>query len=329
MKNEKNYQDFLKAKELAKQKNIEEAYIKFKKLRKKAPNDLIVKYEFAKILIEMDNLNRARKILETLLNTSNNKIAIFELGKLDVIDGNYVAARKKFASLLNTSKSNYGLLELGKLEALEENYDKADKLLKKVIRESNDENQVYAFHELLNLNIKLEKYEESLIYLDKLMNLRKTINLEDFFSLREIGKYEFYLKYKLNKIDDFSDIGAYYNSQLLKYKKELAIHYIKYNTTGNSKLNNVFNNNVDIKELLNIMQEKIETLKPVNFGIYDKYTIEFENFIGKVNNFDSNILCIVTLHDTKDIISMYPVLHKFKLNNKQLNNSKKLVLKNS
>ena len=35
MKNEKNYQDFSKAKEFIKQKKFEEAYTKLKKVRKK------------------------------------------------------------------------------------------------------------------------------------------------------------------------------------------------------------------------------------------------------------------------------------------------------
>lgn len=327
MKNEKNYQDFLKAKELTKQKNIDQAYTKLKKLRKKVPDDLIVRYEFAKILIEMNNLDRAKKVLGSLLSTSNNKIAIFELGKLDVIDGNYKQARKKFESLLNTSKSNGGLLELGKLEALEENYDKADSLLKKVLCESNTETKIYAIHELLNLNIKLKKYEVALNYLYKLINLKNIIKLEDFYDIREIEKYEFYLKYKLNKINNFTNINGYYNNQLVKYDKNLAINYINYNNKINNKINNIINNNIDIKELFNIMEEKIKYLKPVNFGIYDKYTIDYENFIGKVNNIDANILCVVTLPDTKNIISMYPVLNKNKLNNKQLNDSKNLILR--
>jgi len=321
LKNDKIYQDFLEAKESFKQKNIEKSYLILKKLMKKDSEDYAIRFEFAKILIEMNNLTRAKKILESLLNSKNRNYAILELGKIAVIEGDLTKARNYFESLLNTSNMIYSLIELGKLENLEGNYLKAQTCFYKTLSAKCNDNKCCAIQEILNLNIKLANYEKSLIYLNKLINMDENIDS------KEVEKYKFYLKYKLNKISELNKIDGYFNNQLIDYSSYRAIKYIEYNTVSNKNLaHNVFNDNVNINLLFNKMQEKIKKLIPVNFGIYDKYTIELENVIGNVRNINSNLLCVVTICDTKNIIYMYPVLQKNKLNNKPIKDSKKLIL---
>ena len=123
-------------------------------------------------------------------------------------------------------------------------------------------------------------------------------------------------------------INGYFNNQLVDYSEIKAINYIGFNSNENKNvIHNIFNNDVEIKSLFNRMKDEIKQLEPVNFGIYDKYTIELENVIGSVRNIDTNLLCIVTICGTKNIISMFPVLNKNRLNNKKIIKSKELSLK--
>lgn len=322
MKNAKIYQDFLKSKEFIKQKNIEEAYIRLKKLMKKDSENYAIRLEFAKVLIDMNNLSRARRILESLIDSKNKNYAILELGKLSVIEGDFYKAREYFESLLNTTNITYGLLELGKLEILEGNYIQAQTCFYKILSIKNDENKSCAIQEILNLNIKLGHYEEALVYLEKLINTDKSLDI------REVEKYKFYLEYNLKEINNKRKINGYFNNQLVEYSEVKAINYIGFNSNENKNvIHNIFNNDVEIKSLFNRMKDEIKQLEPVNFGIYDKYTIELENVIGSVRNIDTNLLCIVTICGTKNIISMFPVLNKNRLNNKKIIKSKELSLK--
>ena len=214
------------------------------------------------------------------------------------------------------------MLELGKLEILEGNYIQAQTCFYKILSIKNDENKSCAIQEILNLNIKLGHYEEALVYLEKLINTDKSLDI------REVEKYKFYLEYNLKEINNKRKINGYFNNQLVEYSEIKAINYIGFNSNENKNvIHNIFNNDVEIKSLFNRMKDEIKQLEPVNFGIYDKYTIELENVIGSVRNIDTNLLCIVTICGTKNIISMFPVLNKNRLNNKKIIKSKELSLK--
>lgn len=323
MKNEKNYQDFLKAKEFIKQKKFEEAYTKLKKVRKKEPDNLVLKYEFAKILIEINNLSRARRIFRSLLNTYNDKFAILELGKLDVIEGNYIEARKNFEFLIGTSKFDYGLLELGKLEVLEGNYDKAKENFETILNIKNSINKGYSIQQLMMLSIKLKEYDEALIYLNKLINFKEN------YEVKELEKYKFYIEYKLNKIKNYKGIKGYFYNQLISYNEKTALEHIKKHLKNDDKkpIHSVFNSDIDIVSLFYSMKDRIKNLEPVNFGLYDKYTFDMEQVVGNAMNIKTNYLNVTTICNTKNIISIYPILSKDGLKNKQLDNQKVLQLK--
>lgn len=320
MKSDRNYQYFSKAKELIKNRKYLEAYSKLKRLIKKEPNNVILKLEYAKILVELDKLDRARRIFEGLLETPIKKFAMFELGKLEVIEGNYKSARYYFETRLNYSSDKYSMLELAKLELLEGNYQRAKYIFKVLMNLMDFEDRYIIVRELLNLNIKLENYDKCLIYLNELSNL-----YSDYITVQEISDYELYIKYKLNKLENVKNISGYFNNQLVNYNENQAISHIKKHLTEDKvkAIHGMFCADINVESLFYKMKDKINDYEPINFGIYDKYTFEMENIIGNVMEIDTKYLCIITVCNTKDIISMYPILSKNKMNNKKTDNAKK------
>lgn len=63
----------------------------------------------------------------------------------------------------------------------------------------------------------------------------------------------------------------------------------------------------------------IQTSNPFDFSICDKYIIDFNDIVGTINQADTKRVKIITLANTKDIITMYPIAEQ-----KSLNKSKTL-----
>lgn len=73
----KNYKLFLKAKDLIKENQDQEAIKTLRKIRKAEPNDNVVKFELAKLLIkDKETIDKGKSLLLNLLNTQKNKIEI-------------------------------------------------------------------------------------------------------------------------------------------------------------------------------------------------------------------------------------------------------------
>ena len=129
-------------------------------------NELYAKFELGRLEKEVGNLDAARKYLKSLIGTKNEECAKLELGKLEADVGNVDQAREYFESLLKTKKWIYAKFELGRLEASIGNLDQARKCFKQLVDSNGD---YYSKLELGKLeatagNInKARKYFESLI----------------------------------------------------------------------------------------------------------------------------------------------------------------------
>ena len=101
------------------------------------PKEEIIKFEYAKLLIERNFIEDGKQLLLELLNTSNSDYATLELGKLESFAGNIEEARKYFKKLVHKN-DQYGKLELGILEMHQGNYELARKLFTDLVINKDD-----------------------------------------------------------------------------------------------------------------------------------------------------------------------------------------------
>lgn len=128
--------------------------IEIKKLYDSNPNNLIIKFEYAKLLKKID-LDLAKKILKELIGTSNENFALLELGSIERGIGNYNMSHSYFERILKNSKSNdkdinCATLELGKLEVIMGNKEKAREYFNSLC---GTPNECYALLELGKLEL--------------------------------------------------------------------------------------------------------------------------------------------------------------------------------
>jgi len=162
-----------------------------------------------------------------------------------------------------------------------------------------------------------------------LSNVCDSKNLVYFLncSLRKDSFEEFKMKYTmleeyLNK-DDMSvrllecfakketikrEKTTYSEKQIINYNKKKAIQHIKSHHGENSVYISYFNSNNDIEKIFNEISDYIVDKKPYYSGVYDVYIVHLNNIkMGSIYNKKLNDISIITLPNTKNILTMYPV----------------------
>jgi len=262
-------------------------------------NKLYAMLELGRLELKEENNDKARYYFEHLLNTKNNEYAMLELGKLELKEGNNDKARYYFEHLLNTKNNEYAMLELGKLEAKERNNDKARYYFKHLLNKKNKE---YAKDELLFLNISEGKYKEAYELLNSIPNYTDKIvyaNAKDF------------LEYNLGISDRASNNRVnYFNSQLYNYDENKTLYHISKHLDENDKkkVHTVFYSDIDLRELLLMVKDKIKNAIPNRSTTVDKYIVRYDDYIATIDSDETQYLEVVTFPNTKNIITMYPIL---------------------
>lgn len=128
--------------------------IEMKKIYDINPNDLLIKFEYAKLLRKVD-VNAAKKLLKELIGSPNENFALLELGSIERSLGNYNMSYSYFQRIINGSKSSdkdryFATMELGKLEVIMGNKDKAKELFNSLVGTFNE---YYALLELGKLEL--------------------------------------------------------------------------------------------------------------------------------------------------------------------------------
>lgn len=185
-----NYDEYTKAKKLIKDGKYEEARRIIKRLYAFEPNDLVIKLEYARLLIRDENTEeKGIKLLEEELNTRNRNYALLEIGKLEVEHGNILKAREYFDELKNSE-------------------DKGTK--------------GYALKEILYLEIGDKNYEEAYRLFEEIKKYR-------VLSESELVRIDFYLKYQLNLLTDADLVhDGYFCVQLINYSEDRLLNHLKH-----------------------------------------------------------------------------------------------------
>ena len=252
----------------------------------KIKRDVYAIFEIAKLEIRLGNLKEAKRMLESILDSNNRNNALLELAKVEFMLGNIETSKVYLNTLLNTPNRNASTIELGRIEYMQGNIEKSIALFKSLIGTCSED---YALPLLININIKLGRYEDAFDYM---MYAKKKKYYCD-------QKAELIIMKELNVTFDkeYNKPMTYGCNQILDYDPYSALEHIiarhKYE----------FSSDIDIPMLFSSIGSSLSmSTFTGKFVLNDVYDVPFEN-VGSA----SNILRVITLPGTKQILSMYPL----------------------
>lgn len=280
------------------------------------PNCDKAKFMVAKIEAEIGNVNEALFYFQELNRTSKNQYARFELARIESRVENYDEARKNFEEIYEETKDTYVTIELGILESNCGNIDKARNYFRQLIDTEDNE---YAYRLLLLLETKTKNYDEAVKIICEMKKLGMKINSHIAILLsKELNIFINNYNYKFSSF-------SYNIEQIIEYDASKAIQHIV-NNHCKSKDKSCFNRNANIENLLNTFSENLSEEYKVNRMVFnDIYYVPCQNF----GNDNQKYIKIVTLPNTHDIISMYPVYDKYEISDDddELEICKKFVMR--
>ena len=172
--------------------------------------------------------------------------------------------------------------------------EKAEEMSCKMLSSICDSKNLVYF---LNCSLRKDSFEEFKMKYNILEEyLRKddmTVRLLECFARKENIKRE---------------KTIYSEEQIINYNKKSAIDHIKKHHGEDSAYISYFNNNNDIEKIFNEISDYIIEKKPYYSGVYDVYIVHLNDIkMGSIYNEKLNDISIITLPNTKNIITMYPV----------------------
>lgn len=234
------------------------------------------------------------RAVRSLLNKGKEHLAIVELEKLVYKYPKNCTIKLEYAKLLSkTNRDEEALLLLNNLEQF---------YLNKL---SNIEKFTLYYRMLLSY-FHNKDYEKVIYYYH---NVLKYIEYAEF-SQKDFRIFLIYALKELNKLGFVNTSRLRYSEQqVVDYNKEKAINHIRLHLNEFNKCDNeaLFRDDIDIENLYCIAREKVKTSKK-NYESYvmDIYNFKYSN-IGVYNGKKVNVLQVVCIGGTDNIISMYPI----------------------
>ena len=166
------------------------------------------------------------------------------------------------------------------------------------------------YMELYNTYIKPRNNYTCLdsLNIDELSNTQTNNKGIDFrglklFCWKKMGMMNISKKEKYSYL--FKQIIEYNDDEFLDHIKK---HLMDYNTNADENNNSMFVENFPIQEVLDEVKKMIPNDRGLHFGFLDDtYTFKYDE-CGRVNNKITNYFQVICIHDTNDIITMYPTL---------------------
>ena len=194
-------------------------------------------------------------------------------------------------------------LNLGSLELVRGNFKKAEEYFSILDEEKYPVSEKYEIYYKYSLvKLRLKKYDETLEILKK---LEENIDKYEIRQMSyEIKRIELYVKVQKGEEKD-ELIDTYSKRQIVYYNKKDAINHVLDHHYYNVKTSK-FNNSDIVEELFDNIDNLIDEKKAIYENLLDKYIIKYPNVGINMNGDTINQLTILTLPNTKNVVTMYP-----------------------
>ena len=303
--------------------NYEKAKIVFNRIKEKGNKFPIkVPHQLAVVEYLQDNFQKAIEMEENILRKNT---ILYRESVILIIDC-YMKLRNKEKALeyIDILKENpyYTLNDdlnymMGKIAIIDKQWLKALEYFNKVEKRNNT-----AYRDVL--------FKKCCVYakLNEIDKLEEMLNELD--SLNIYGKYDGIIRKMHTYVSDrkyhnieVNDSMSYVELQIINYDKERAIEHIKLHQKPDSTKENhsIFSDNINIE---NLYEEVLDHLNDETFhdsNLVDCYILNYPN-VGYCEDKISDLLKVITLPNTKEIVTMYPYVK-----NKALLKSKPKVKK--
>lgn len=349
--------------------NVEETTRRLEKLVEDNPTYEQAKYELGRSYMFMKEYEKSKKIFQELIDNNKNTLkeysymynfalcmylegypekadAYLKIIPIQLIE-NLDTKIKILLLLVSINEAlNRPFIEIPYLEELckinpsADYYFKLSNLYKKVkdldktidclymadFYEEDEFKKTDILHQILMVKLKQHKYEEALKYYYQVVKNEKYC----LAYAKELTNTMAFINKKLGKEikEDY-----YLTSQLKEYSKPHAISHIRLHLKDvNNDIENktMFDDDVDIEKLYDEVYEIISKRSEDTFDLCDIYIVKLPYVVLTHEEYPVQTIRVVTIMDTKDIITMYPLLpteeekRRYESEKKQNNESTKL-----
>ena len=267
------------------------------------------RFLLGKLEFQRNNYEKAVSYLNSVYLTCENKYIRSEvlllLAEIEYENGNYEVAKgycyNSLNSIIERKKVQvFSLLE--RIAVIEHKYDEALKYCD--FGYKTTEVAYFLVHKV-QIYIRKHEYEKAFEVLMKILEKGYDV-VEGYIDL-----YVLYLCKKLNVFIfdyDFSNsLGCYSFNQFNSYDLDYAVEHTKRHLQCNEKRGNDYlDNRIDIYIMIEKVKEMLDDKYKIPSIVTDVYVIPYPNIGIKGANF----LKVVTIPNTHDIITMYPVANK-------------------
>lgn len=196
------------------------------------------------------------------------------------------------------------LIMLGLLKEAEEILKYGEMLIEKenTINLNNEKSGLE--HGIFITKLKLYSYQGRYDELYELLAKNK-----EYISDRNLNAITFYSKNKNGLIKkDKSNIRTYLFRQIIDYNEDEFLEHIKKHRIDSNGSSSTFNESFPLEQALEEIKKYLLTDKRLYIDFFlDLYVFKYDS-CGKKDGVTTNYFKVYCLHDTKDIITMYPAL---------------------
>lgn len=283
-------------------------------LQEKYKDDKVIKVCYAKLIAasnKPEDIKRAINILQKIRSKGPSKMTLFELAKLNKTIGNFELAKDYLmeAYLLNDSFNEVLGYELTKLSILLKDYKMAKGYLQSLLKHNTCHFE-YIFH-LIYLYIHEKNY-------DKALELIKGIDKSKLITDELKDKYTYislFLNFNMTLFDEEKEIikpyslynNTYLKEQMEHYDSKKALNVILEHSKDGNKRFSMFNKDIDVNELFKKIPSMLNEDNFLYNKCYDVYIVKYPN-VGVLNE---NLIEVITVANTKNVISMTPIFNYF------------------
>ncbi len=273
------------------------------------------------------NYLKARKLLKENYKC-NSHILNQYYGLLENIENNFYRSKEYFNNCLVFRRKEFSaLLSLVKVHVQLGDYGVAKEILTNLQKKESYYYQ--ATIDLIYIYILLKDYEQAYYWYQTIdfenvsARIYKHGQIIKTYLLKALGKYDM-----LSKIDcatNYTAVRIINNSD-----EDLFRHVRKHINLNNEYADDKFFSNIDMNKLLKVINKEIATLNPNHFEVSDIYRFSLDEPIGYKDKEFTNDIAVVTVLDTKCIITMYPIKlsNEFDIENNARNEELKLKRQN-
>ncbi len=277
------------------------------------PRDNVYRTSMLKLMeleMEFENYDKALNICDELLQKGeviNGEIYLAK-GQIYTKMNEYEVARQyyeKSKTDANKEKKDGKIaFNMGMLDFKEGKFnDAASNLIK------SSHNRRYRKPSIINLiyiHIRKKDFKNANYYYEKAIK-------ESIFSKdkEEALKIKVILDKERNKHIKLEDSYSYSLGQYINYDEKEAYEHIEKNHYGEDFDRSVFNDDINLEELILDVKTKIVPEKRELQGLADCYYIEMDN-VGKTREGEEcNVIKVIVIPDTRNIITMYPISNRY------------------